>query len=115
MKRYSGIVDMPYVFGVKKRDWKTGEIEGLDIVGDPILIKGRDILIIDDICSRGGTFYHTALKLKEMGANKIFLYVTHCENTVLEGNLLKGDLIERMYTTESIFTKQHEKIEVICA
>lgn len=113
MKRYSGMINEPYVFGVKRRDWATGKILGLEIIGNSDLVKGQDILIIDDICSRGGTFYHTAFKLKRMGAGDIYLYVTHCENTVLEGDLLKGDLIKQMFTTESIFTKQHPKIEVL--
>lgn len=113
MKRYSGMVDIPYAFGIKKRDWKTGKIEGLDVAGAVDKIAGKDILIVDDICSRGGTFYHSAKKLKELGANDIYLYVSHCENTILEGDLLKGDLIKKVYTTDSIFTKSHEKIEVL--
>lgn len=113
MKRYSGVLNRPYVFGIKKRDWKTGKIEGLDVIGEVDQITGKDILIIDDICSRGGTFLHSAKKLKELGANDIYLYVSHCENTILEGELLEGDLIKRVYTTNSIFTKEHEKIEVL--
>lgn len=113
MKRYSSMVDLPYTFGIKKRDWKTGKIEGLHIAGNVEEIAGRDILIVDDICSRGGTFYHSAKKLKELGANDIYLYVSHCENTILEGELLKEDLIKKVYTTDSIFTKSHEKIEVL--
>ena len=113
MKRYSGMVDIPYAFGIKKRDWKTGTIEGLDVAGAVDQITGKDILIVDDICSRGGTFYHSAKKLKELGAKDIYLYVSHCENTILEGELLEGDLIKKVYTTNSIFTKSHEKIEVL--
>lgn len=113
MKRYSGMFNTQYTFGLKKRDWKTGNILGLDVVGDKDLIKDKDILIVDDICSRGGTFYHSAIKLKELGAGKIYLWVTHCENTVLDGELLKSGLIERVFTTNSIFTKQHERISVI--
>lgn len=112
MKRYSGLVSKPYAFGIKKRNWETGKIDGLDIAGSVDKIAGKDILIVDDICSRGGTFYHGAQKLKELGANKIYLYVTHCENTILEGELLTSGLIEKVYTTNSIFTKEHEKIEV---
>lgn len=112
MKRYSEMIKYPYAFGIKRRNWETGKIEGLDVVGEVEQIKGRNILIVDDICSRGGTFLHSARKLKELGANKIYLYVTHCENTILEGELLHGDLIERVFTTNSIFTKSHEKIEV---
>ena len=107
------MIEIPYTFGIKKRDWKTGQILGLDVAGEVKSIAGKDILIIDDICSRGGTFLHSAKKLKELGANDIYLYVSHCENTILEGELLNGDLIKKVYTTDSIFTKSHEKIEVL--
>lgn len=112
-KRYSEMFNLPYCFGVKMRDWQTGVIQGLDVIGDERLIRGQDILIVDDICSKGGTFYWSAKKLKELGANKIYLYVTHCENTILEGGLLESSLIEKVYTTNSIFTKEHKKIEVM--
>lgn len=113
MKRYSGMIDLPYAFGIKKRDWKTGKIEGLHIAGNVANIMGADILIVDDICSRGGTFLHSAKKLKEHGANKIYLYVSHCENTILEGELLTSGLIEKAFTTDSIFTKEHPLVEVL--
>ena len=112
MKRYSNLIKKEYAFGIKKRDWETGKIEGLDISGNIDKINGSTILIVDDICSKGGTFYHSAKKLKELGAKEVYLYVTHCENTILEGELLTSGLIEKVYTTDSIFTKEHEKIEV---
>lgn len=112
VKRYSDKFNKPFVFGMKNRDWKTGQILGLDVLGNTDLIKNKTILIVDDICSRGGTFYHSAKKLKELGAGKIYLFVTHCENTILEGDILTSGLIEKVYTTNSIFTKKHEKIEV---
>lgn len=111
MKRYSECYPVEYAFGIKKRDWATGKIQGLELMNKE-LVKGRNILIVDDICSRGGTFYYSAKALKEAGANKIYLYVTHCENTILEGEVLTSGLIEKVYTTNSIFTKEHEKIEV---
>lgn len=112
MKRYSTSLPYKYVFGIKKRNWETGKIEGLDVAGCTDEIKDKTILIVDDICSRGGTFYHSAKKLKELGAKEVYLYITHCENTILEGELLTSGLIEKVYTTNSIFTKEHEKIEV---
>ena len=113
MKRYSAMCDKPYVFGMKKRDWTTGEIQGLDVQGQTKLIKGSKVLIVDDICSRGGTFYHSAKALKNLGAGEIYLYVSHCENSILEGDLLTSNLVEKVFTTNSIFTKQHEKITVM--
>lgn len=112
MKRYSGMAEKEYAFGIKRRDWATGKIEGLDVAGCVDKIKDSRILIIDDICSRGGTFYYSAKKLKELGAKEVCLYITHCENTIFDGELLKTDLINKIYTTNSIFTKEHEKIEV---
>ena len=115
MKRYSNISKlMPYTFGIKDRVWKTGDIKGLDIAGNiEENIKNKNILIVDDISSKGGTFYHSALKLKSLGAQKVFLFVTHCENTIKDGELLKNnDLIERIYCTNSLITIEDEKIHV---
>ncbi|MCI8410807.1 MAG: ribose-phosphate pyrophosphokinase [Lachnospiraceae bacterium] len=112
-KRYSTMFPRPYIFGMKKREWKTGEITGLEVLGETEEIAGRGVLIVDDICSRGGTFLHSARALKKLGAEEIYLYVSHCENTILEGELLKGDLLKKVYTTNSIFTKEHKKVEVL--
>lgn len=102
-------------FGIKKRDWQTGEIKSLDVFGD---VDGKTVLIIDDICSAGGTFYHSAIKLKEMGAKSVSLYVTHCENTIVNGKLLNGDSpIDNIYTTDTILTDnsviENEKVCLI--
>lgn len=112
MKRYSGMISKPYAFGVKNRDWQTGEIKSLSVVGDADAVKGRSVLIVDDICSFGGTFMYSAEKLKELGAAHIYLYVTHCENTILRGKIPTCDMIERVYTTNSLFSETHEKVRV---
>ena len=103
MKRYSSQAALPYAFGVKMREWETGKIKGLSVIDNGIDIKGKNVIIIDDISSRGGTFYHSAKKLKELGANKIFLYVTHCEKTIFSGEIFKSGLIDKVFTTDSIF------------
>lgn len=113
-KRYSDRLNRPYCYGVKSRDWQTGEILGLDVITNGIDLKGKNILIVDDICSKGGTFYYSALKLKELGVNDIYLYVSHCENTIGKGELLKDNgLIKRIFTTDSIYSLENDKVEVI--
>ena len=102
MKRYSSDAPLPYAFGMKKRNWKTGNILGLDLI-NPENIVGKRVLIVDDICSRGGTFYHSAKALKAAGAASVALYVTHLEETILLGDLPDSGLIDRVYTTPSIF------------
>lgn len=55
MKRYSENCQRPYSFGMKRRNWETGKILGVDIINREI-VKDKNILIVDDICSKGGTF-----------------------------------------------------------
>lgn len=106
MKRYSDNTEMPYAFGMKKRDWATGKILGLEIV-HPENIKDKNILIVDDICSRGGTFFHAAKALKAAGAKSVSLYVTHLERTVILGEMASTDgLVDHIYTTKSIFPEE---------
>lgn len=106
MKRYANIAKtfhMPYVFGMKNRDWKTGQIKSLSVLGETDDIAGKDVLIIDDICSKGGTFYHSAKALKDIGVNDIYLYISHLENAVHEGDMIKSGLIKQIFTTNSIY------------
>lgn len=113
MKRYSDMLNMPYAFGIKKRDWESGKILGLDIMNAD-LVKGKNVLIIDDICSRGGTFLHSSKALKAAGANRIFLYVTHAENTMVEGEMYNDpDLVEGIYTTSSIFNEDLDNLNKV--
>ncbi len=119
-KRYSGMIALPYCFGIKKRDWSTGEIKGLSVAGETELIAGSDVLIVDDICSYGGTFLHSEEALKALGAADIYLFVSHCEENALKGKLCSCDSIRQIYTTDSIFIegaripeKENAKIKVI--
>jgi ribose-phosphate pyrophosphokinase len=106
MKRYSGGFNMPYAFGMKKRDWATGQILGLDIINAEN-VKDKNILIVDDICSKGGTFFHSAKALKAAGAKSVSLYVTHLEKTVILGEMASTDgLVDHIYTTKSIFPEE---------
>lgn len=111
-KRYSEQIYGDYVFGIKHRDWRTGKIESLELT-HPDKVAGRNVLIVDDICSRGGTFTHTARALKEAGAKEIFLYVTHCEDTIFKGSVLTDGLISRVFTTNSIYRGNSDMITVL--
>lgn len=112
VKKYTQYYELPYLYGEKNRKWGTGEITSLTIKGD-IPQEPFDIMIVDDICSYGTTFLRSAEKLKEVGAGEIYLWVTHCENSILKGELINSDLISGIYTTDSIFTKEHHKIVVL--
>ena len=93
----------PSFYGDKKRDLNTGKIISYEIVEYPD-IQGKDILIIDDLCAFGGTFLLASEKLKEKGANNIYLYVSHCEDSIYNGKLIKSGLVSKVFTTDSLFS-----------
>lgn len=52
-ERYSrATLDRPIAYGKKKRDFLSGDILGLEISGE----VRKHVLIVDDLCSRGGNF-----------------------------------------------------------
>ena len=115
-KRYKDMevikeLGLPIAFGIKNRDWKTGDIINLDVMGADV--KDKKVLIIDDICSKGFTFYYSGMKLRELGASDVRLYVTHCEDTIKNGNLLNADVVSKVYTTDSICHITDEKINFV--
>lgn len=112
-KRYGAMMTLPYCFGIKTRDWNTGQIKELEIFGETERISGSDVLIVDDICSFGGTFFRSAVKLEKLGAANIYLFVSHCENSVLKGELINCESVKKIYTTDSIYHEEHPKIEVV--
>jgi ribose-phosphate pyrophosphokinase len=60
----------------KERNPHNGYISGLEIL-EGTSVKGRNVIICDDICDGGATFNIAAQKLREQGAKSIVLYVTH--------------------------------------
>lgn len=119
-KRYAGMFpEYKYCFGEKKRDWNTGKILGLDIKTNGIDLKDKAILMIDDIISYGSSLYYSANTLKENGVDKIYAYATHTENSILDkekGTLIKSlenNTVEKLYTTDSLYNGDHEKIQVM--
>lgn len=102
MKRYSSMFNAPYAFGMKRRNWEDGKILDLDIINADV-VKGKNVFIVDDICSKGGTFYHAAKALKVAGAKNVYLYITHLESTVLAGDMyVDDDLIKHIYCANKL-------------
>lgn len=117
MNRYSEIIkkyNIPYIFGIKKRDNNTGRITQLTISNDKnIELKNMDVLIIDDILSSGETIKYSINLLKEYKVNKIYVFVSHCENTIKENPLLKNRIIDKLFTTDSIFREKISSVIVL--
>ena len=58
----------------KVRTLDTGELSGFEVFTDDL--KGKDCLIVDDICDGGGTFMGLATELKNKNVGKLHLFTT---------------------------------------
>jgi len=63
----------------KVRDTTNGNITRLELSDklDAAYLRGNQVIITDDICDGGKTFIEAAKLLKECGATKVILYITH--------------------------------------
>lgn len=94
-KKYSA--DSSAIIGNKKRD-KDGNIVSYELLN---FVEGTEsVVIVDDICSYGGTFVSAAKALKEKGVKNISLIVSHCEDNIEKGEVF--NYIDHVYTTDSI-------------
>ncbi|MFN2501375.1 MAG: ribose-phosphate diphosphokinase [Pyrinomonadaceae bacterium] len=79
-----------------KRRERANEADVMNIVGD---VRGKNCLIIDDMCDTGGTICNVAEALHKAGANEIFACFTH---GVLSGKAV--DNIDSSYLKKVIVT-----------
>jgi ribose-phosphate pyrophosphokinase len=87
------------VYGASKsREYKDGKSRLTQVI-DREDFKGKDILIIDDICVNGGTFIGLANMLKSRNVGKLYLAVSHL--TVSNPNPELFKLFDKVFTTDS--------------
>lgn len=79
----------------KERDLKTGALTHFQTAAENL--GGQTGFIVDDICDGGGTFAGTATLLREKGAGKIVLIVSH--GIFSKGIRIEG--VDAIYTTDS--------------
>jgi len=79
-----------------KRRERANEADVMNIVGD---VRGKNCLIVDDMCDTGGTICKVAEALHKAGANEIFAVFTHA---VLSGKAVEN--ISNSYLKKVIVT-----------
>lgn len=95
----------------KSREYKDGEtiLTQMVVHSD---FRGKDVLIIDDLCVKGGTFIGLAKILKERNVGKIYLATSHM--TVPDFNPQLTEVYDRIFTTNSKgLTYPSKSIEIL--
>ena len=76
---YASVLGINMGMFYKRRDYST-IIDGMNpIVAHEYLgisVKGKDVIVVDDMISSGGSMIDTARDLKERGAGRVFIFST---------------------------------------
>ncbi len=95
---YAERLDIPLAI-IDKRRPKANVSEVMNIIGD---VKGKNVIMIDDMIDTAGTIVHAAMALKERGAKKI---TVGCSHAVFSGpaiQRIKESPIEEMVILDTI-------------
>lgn len=106
---YSSVLGIQLSMFYKRRDYsivKDGRnpIVAHEYLGDDV--KGKDIIVVDDIISSGDSFLHILDKLKAMGAKRIFGFFTFglfCNGFDVIDDYAKRGMFDRIYATNSVY------------
>lgn len=93
-------------FANKTRDMKTGQITSIKFDAD---VKGKSIVIVDDIIDGGATFIGLAAELRARGAKKLTLCVTH--GIFTKGHESIVNTFDAVYATNSYHQDRIGEIE----
>ena len=106
---YSSLLSLDLGMFYKRRDYAT-VINGKNpIVAHEYLgksVKGKDVIIVDDILSSGQSILEVAHNLKERGANRIFAFTTFglfCEGYDAIDKAYADGVITKIFTTNLIY------------
>ena len=106
---YSSVLGLDLGMFYKRRNYSVvvngrNPIEAHEFLGNDI--KGKDLIIVDDMISSGDSMLDIAKKLKEKGARRIFVFSTF--GLFVEGlekfdEYYKDGLIDKVFTTNLIY------------
>jgi ribose-phosphate pyrophosphokinase len=95
---YSQVLDAGLAIVAKRRKSAT-EIEAITVIGD---IRGKTVLLVDDLTETAGTLTEAASLLKKEGANHIYACVSHAILNDLGIHRLRKSNIDELITTDSV-------------
>lgn len=108
-KAYSTALGVQMAIVAKHRVSAT-EVEASAVIGD---VKGRDVLLVDDMTETAGTLCAAARILKENGARRIFAGVSHGVLSDLARERLSHSDIERVLTSDSVPMANGPKVDTV--
>jgi len=94
---------------VAKRRKSATEIESMTIIGE---VRGKTVLLVDDLTETAGTLTTAAALLKEKGAKRIIACVTHAILNDLGIQRLRKSVIDELITTDTVLRPAIKGIKI---
>ena len=99
---------------IDKRRERASVSEVVNIIGE---VKGKDCILIDDICDTAGTLSNAATALKNDKAKSVYAYITHGVLSDPAIERIENSPIDKMIITDSILARddviKSNKIDIL--
>lgn len=82
--------------------------EAVELFGD---VKDKMVILVDDVCTSGGTLINAAQLCINKGASKVISAITHHDFSVGTADKLQNSIIEKFFTTNTIPLKESDRFD----
>ncbi len=105
---YSQVLEGGLAIVAKRRKSAT-ETEAMAVIGD---IRGRNVLMVDDLTETAGTLVNAAKLLKKKGAKKIIACVSHAILNDMGIERLRKSNIDELITTDTVLRPAIDGVKI---
>ncbi|MBK8000346.1 MAG: ribose-phosphate pyrophosphokinase [Verrucomicrobia bacterium] len=105
---YSQVLDASLAIVAKRRKSAT-EVESVAVIGE---IRGKNVLMVDDLTETAGTLTNAAALLRKRGAKKIFACVSHAILSDLGIERLRKSKIDELITTDTVLRPAIDGVKI---
>ena len=95
---------------VAKRRKSASEVEAMAVIGE---IKGKNILLVDDLTETAGTLTQAGALLKKKGARQILACVSHAILSDVGIERLRKSVIDELITTDTVQRPPVDGVEIV--
>jgi ribose-phosphate pyrophosphokinase len=95
---------------VAKRRKSASDVEAMAVIGD---IKGKNILLVDDLTETAGTLTQAASLLKKKGAKAILACVSHAILNEIGIERLRKSVIDELITTDTVQRPPIDGVKIV--
>lgn len=106
---YSKFLNTELVLCYKQRS-RANFVDKMTIIGD---VKGKDVVLVDDMIDTGGTIVKAAGLMKEEGANSVRAMCTHAVFSKDAVEKLENSALDEIITTDTLPRETKGKIKVL--